>query len=452
MTRRRNSWLQKKVPSRTMLVTERNALGRMEAARTGKLAAALLTRTAGVPSAASIVSNASEICSGSRMSAAACAARPPTASTAATPDSRCSSDREMTPMAAPARASSTAMARPRPVPPPVTIAVVPSKVPAGRKGDPAGGGSGSPIYLPSNSACCFLALAAYPAGMSSLTNSTDALEGLELERLGQAAPGEGVDGALDRLHGQRGVGRDLGRDRHGGGDELVACGDLLHDAEAFGRRRVDAPAGEREQLGVAGTHLVGQPQVATRIDGHAHLRLGEGEQGVVGRHPDVAHERELEAEAEAVPLDRADDRLRQLVEDAEALVHPADALVVVAHLLGGRAPGHPVLGHAEVHAGAEGAALGLDHEDADAVVEAGTVGEDAQLARRLPRPHVQLLGVVEREGADARAVLGGIEAELPVVLGQHRLGADRHGGLLPPLLDRCRCGAPIESDLQGAPD
>ena len=144
VTRRRSSWLQKKVPSSTMLVTERNALGRMEAASTGKLAAALLTRTVGVPSAASSASNASAISSGSRMSAGACAARPPTASTAATPASRCSSDREMTPMAAPARASSTAMARPRPVPPPVTIAVVPSKVPAGRNGDPAGGGSGRP--------------------------------------------------------------------------------------------------------------------------------------------------------------------------------------------------------------------------------------------------------------------------------------------------------------------
>ena len=65
-------------------------------------------------------------------------------------------------MAAPARANSTAMARPRPVPAPVTMAVVPAKVSAGRKGAPAGGGSGRPmaVYFPSNSACCFLAFAA----------------------------------------------------------------------------------------------------------------------------------------------------------------------------------------------------------------------------------------------------------------------------------------------------
>jgi hypothetical protein len=54
-----------------MLVTERKALGRMEAASTGKLAAALLTRTVAGPSAFSTTSMASAICSGSLMSAPA---------------------------------------------------------------------------------------------------------------------------------------------------------------------------------------------------------------------------------------------------------------------------------------------------------------------------------------------------------------------------------------------
>ena len=195
---------------------------------------------------------------------------------------------------------------------------------------------------------------------------------------------------------------------------------------------VDATARQGEQLGVAGTDLVGQAEVAAGVDGHADLGLGQREEGVVGRHPDVAHEGELEAEAEAVALDGGDDRLGQLVEDPEALVHPADALVVVAHLLGRRAARHPVLGHAEVDAGAEGPALGLDQEDADAVVEAGPVGQDAELPRGLPRPHVELLGVVEREGADAGAVLRGVEAQLPVLLGEHRLGANGHRLLLLP--------------------
>ena len=60
-----------------MLVTERKAFGRMDAASTGKLAAALLTRTVAGPSACSTASNASAICSGSGCRPPACAARPP---------------------------------------------------------------------------------------------------------------------------------------------------------------------------------------------------------------------------------------------------------------------------------------------------------------------------------------------------------------------------------------
>ena len=84
----------------------------------------------------------------------------------------------------------------------------------------------------------------------------------------------------------------------------------MDDVEAVGFGRIDAPAGEREQLGVTGTDLVGQAQVTTGVDGHAHLGLGQCEDCVVGRHADVAHERELEPEAEAIALDGGDDRLR----------------------------------------------------------------------------------------------------------------------------------------------
>ena len=51
--RRWSSWLQKNVPSSTMRLTARQALGRMSSARTGKLAAALLTSTRTGPSAPS---------------------------------------------------------------------------------------------------------------------------------------------------------------------------------------------------------------------------------------------------------------------------------------------------------------------------------------------------------------------------------------------------------------
>ena len=141
------------------------------------------------------------------------------------------------------------------------------------------------------------------------------------------------------------------------GHEVLAGGHLLHDPETLGLCGCDATTGQCEQFGVAGTDFVSEPEITAGVDGDADLRLGQREEGVVRRHPDVAHQRQLESEAEAVALHGADDRLRQVVEDAEALVHPADALVVVAHLLGGRASRDPVLGHAQVDPGAEGSAL-----------------------------------------------------------------------------------------------
>ena len=86
----------------------------------------------------------------------------------------------------------------------------------------------------------------------------------------------------------------------------------------------------------------------------------------------------------------------------EALVHPAEALEVVARLLGRRAAGDAVLGHAEVDARAERAALGAHDHDADRVVEAQALGVRGDLARRLPAPRVQLLGVVQHDPRERR--------------------------------------------------
>ena len=110
--------------------------------------------------------------------------------------------------------------------------------------------------------------------MSSLTNSTDALRASKRMRLVEAAVGEGVDGALDRLHGEGGVGGDLGGDGHGGGLELLAGRDLLHDAETFRLGGGDAATRQRQQLGMAGTDFMSQAEVSARIDGDARLRLG----------------------------------------------------------------------------------------------------------------------------------------------------------------------------------
>ena len=79
------------MPSSTIWVTARQPLGDRSSAGTGKLAAALLTRTRAGPSASSRASKAAATWVASRMSAPAWAARAPTASTAATPARRCSS-------------------------------------------------------------------------------------------------------------------------------------------------------------------------------------------------------------------------------------------------------------------------------------------------------------------------------------------------------------------------
>src|SRR5262245_48993137 len=137
-----NSCEQTNVPFSTMSTTDRHPFGLSSAAATGKLPAALFTRTPTAPSSCSTASNAAATDSGCRTSIARPTARPPTASTAATPRARWPSSRLATATAAPSRANSTAIALPRPVPPPVTSTTSSSNVPGGSIAVPSGGGSG----------------------------------------------------------------------------------------------------------------------------------------------------------------------------------------------------------------------------------------------------------------------------------------------------------------------
>jgi hypothetical protein len=105
-----------------MSTTVRHAFGDMSSAGTGKLAAALLTSTSGRGTA----SNTAATASGSRMSHLTVVTGAPRASMAARPASRCSSFLLAITIDAPRRANSSAMARPRPVPPPVTSTLCPS--------------------------------------------------------------------------------------------------------------------------------------------------------------------------------------------------------------------------------------------------------------------------------------------------------------------------------------
>ncbi len=142
--RRANSREQKNVPLSVMSTTVRHALGDMSSAGTGKLAAALLTSTAGRPKAAVASSRAAAIWSGSRMSQVTTSTFAPNACIASRPASRCSPFRLAMTTSAPSRANSVAMALPSPVPPPVTKTPRPAKVPDGSAEVPSAGGSGSP--------------------------------------------------------------------------------------------------------------------------------------------------------------------------------------------------------------------------------------------------------------------------------------------------------------------
>ena len=201
---------------------------------------------------------------------------------------------------------------------------------------------------------------------------------------------------------------------------------LLHDPEAQGRGGVDAPAGHGEELGPPGADLLGQAQVAAGVEGHAERRLGQGERGVVGRHPQVAHHGELEASAQAVALDRHHHGLGQVRQHLEALVDPADALVGVAHPLGGRAALDAVVEEAAVDAGAERVARGPQHDDADLGVEAELVGPVGDGPGGVPPPGVARLGSVEhqawRRGRRARGARRARSSVGPEV---------RHGPILP---------------------
>ncbi len=226
------------------------------------------------------------------------------------------------------------------------------------------------------------------------------------------------------------------------GSEVVGGGHLLHDADALGGAGVDPPTREGQQLGPSRPDLVGQPQVAAGVDAHAHLGLGQGEDGVLGGHPDVGHEHELEAEAQAVALHGGHDRLGELGEDLEALVRPPDALVVIARLLGRGAAGDPVLGHPQVDPGAEGPAFAAEHHGAHPLVETDLVGAGPELAGRLPAPGVELVGPVEGEHGHVPLDL---QVELPFVLGDDGRGPEHEHSDRAAAGRRCDPPSPAES-------
>ena len=97
---------------------------------------------------------------------------------------------------------------------------------------------------------------------------------------------------------------------------------------------------------------------------------------------------------------------------------PSDPLVVIADLFRRRAAGDPILRHTEIDASAERSAFRLKDEHSDPLIEPDLVSPDAELARCLPAPRIELLGVVERQ--DTNAIIANLELQLPLIFRHHR--------------------------------
>jgi hypothetical protein len=82
-------------------------------------------------------------------------------------------------------------------------------------------------------------------------------------------------------------------------------------ADPLGLRAVDAPAGEDEVHGPAVADEPGQPHGAQVDERHPEPPAVDAQHGVLGRHPQVAPQRQLQAAGHGEPLDGGDHRLGQ---------------------------------------------------------------------------------------------------------------------------------------------
>src|SRR6476619_746692 len=120
----------RKLPSSTIEVTALQPFGDRSSAFTTKFPAALLTRQSIRPNVSTAACMSASTWSGSRTSVGAASAVPPLLSMSAAVSARGSARRPATTTAAPSRENSSAIARPMPLPPPVTTATCPSNVPS----------------------------------------------------------------------------------------------------------------------------------------------------------------------------------------------------------------------------------------------------------------------------------------------------------------------------------
>src|SRR5262245_42353443 len=227
------------------------------------------------------------------------------------------------------------------------------------------------------------------------------VHGLEPEGGVEAAIREEIDGTLRRLDGEWRVPGDLRGELVRLREERVCRMHLLHQPQAVREGRIEAPRREGQPLGPRRPDLLRQAEVEPAIDRDADLHLRATEDRALGGEPDVAQHRDLEAGAETVPVNRHDDRLRDRLDPLRAAVRAAVAVVVVQHLLGGRASDDAIADvWLEIDAGAERPPCPAQHDRAHVAVRGDRLHALRERHPHLPAPGVQAVGSVERDGRD----------------------------------------------------
>ena len=114
--------------------------------------------------------------------------------------------------------------------------------------------------------------------------------------------------SLQCRHRQRGVGRDLVRQRHRGRQEVFVIDDPRDQPDPLGLAGVDDPPGEQQLGRMRTTDQLVQPRHAGDVAAQAALDEQFAELGPLRRDADVGHHRHLHPPADGRPVDGRDDR------------------------------------------------------------------------------------------------------------------------------------------------
>ncbi|MNZ84748.1 hypothetical protein D3C78_1035140 [compost metagenome] len=117
---------------------------------------------------------------------------------------------------------------------------------------------------------------------------------------------------LDRLHGQRAVGGDGFSQCHGGRQQLLAAHQVADQADALGFLRIDARTGQGHLHRVGRRNGAQQVLHTTHRRDARHLGFRQREGRALGGDAQVALQRQFQAAAQAVAIDRGDHRLPDL--------------------------------------------------------------------------------------------------------------------------------------------